>query len=176
MKPIRITVPGWLLGSVLCGFCEAKAQDAVPCLIFTGNSDTEHCIDLAQLNRITFGDDGITVSSSKDPGAQSVKLLYSLFNHFEIGDATPTSATGVDDVIADTDPRLLYRSDSKSLVIESTSETPYTLGIFSLKGSLIATSKINAGQAISVEALSAGVYVAVATDGNSKLTLKFIIN
>lgn len=169
-------MPGWLLGSILCCFCEAKAQDAVPCLIFTGNSDTEHCIDLAQLNRITFGDDGITVSSSKDPGAQSVKLLYSLFNHFEIGDATPTSATGVDDVIADTDPRLLYRSDSKSLVIESTSETPYTLGIFSLKGSLIATSKINAGQAISVEALSAGVYVAVATDGNSKLTLKFIIN
>lgn len=176
MKPIRITVPGWLLGSILCCFCEAKAQDAVPCLIFTGNSDTEHCIDLAQLNRITFGDDGITVISSRDPGAQSVKLLYSLFNHFEIGDAIPTGAAGVDDIIADTDSRLLYRPDSKSLVIESASETTYTLGIFSLKGTLIATSKINARQAISVEALSSGVYVAVATDGNTKLTLKFIIN
>jgi len=175
----RIIALGWLAGSLFCGFCYVKAADVVPCLIFTGNSDAEHCVDLAKLNRITFGDDGMTISSSKDNSVQEVQFLYSLYHHLEIGDATPTEiSTAIDEIGVDENSRLLFQSDTKSIRLESSSELPYDVGIFSLKGTLLATSKLCGGQTLSVEALNSGVYVAVATttNGESKLTLKFILN
>lgn len=76
----------WLMSFVLlsCLFC--KAETKVPCLIFSGNAEKEHCIDLSSLNRITFGDNSMVISSSKDESKKSVELLYSLYHHLEIGD------------------------------------------------------------------------------------------
>lgn len=173
----RIIALVWLAGSLFCGFCQVKAADTVPCLIFTGNSDAEQCIDLAKLNRITFGEDGMTISSSKDNSVQEVQLLYSLYRHLEIGEAIPTDiSTAIDEIGVDEKSRLLFHSDTKSIKLESSSELPYDIGIFSLKGILLATSRLYAGQSLSVEALNTGVYVAVATNGESKLILKFILN
>ncbi len=176
MKLNRIIALGWLTGSLLGGYCYATAQDEVPCLIFTGRSDTEQRIDLAKLNRITFDSDGMTVSSSKNSGAQDVRLLYSLFNRIEIGDAVPTGSAGIEEIGIDENSRLLFHADEKSILLESASELPYEIGIFSLKGTLIATSRMCAGQHLSLEQLPTGAYIAVATNGESKLTLKFILN
>lgn len=175
MKRNKIITFGWLTGLAITCFCSAKAQDAVPCLIFTGNSDTQYSIDLDKLNRITFEDEGMTISSSKESNEPEVKLLYTLFNHIEIGDSTPTDPAAVEEVEGNGNTRLSFKADTKSLFLESTSERPYSIGIFSLKGTLIATSTMTAGQSLSVDALSAGTYIAVATNGESKHTIKFIL-
>lgn len=176
MKPHHINASGLLVGLLLFSiFCSAQAETKVPCLIFTGASDTEQCIDLEKQNRITFTDAGMTVSSPKDHSIPDVQLSYTLFNHIEIGDAVPTTSSGVDEIVTDTDSRLLFVSDTKSIVIESASEIPYSLCIFSLKGTLIAMSNVSAGQSLSVEALAPGVYIAVAANDESQLTLKFIL-
>ncbi|MDE6648299.1 MAG: T9SS type A sorting domain-containing protein [Muribaculaceae bacterium] len=174
MKRNHITAFGWLTGLLISCYCTAKAQEAVPCLIFTGNSDTEYCIDLDKLNRLTFGDDGITVSSSSDSTQPEVTLLYSLFHHLEIGNASPTDPAGADAVEAESGSQLRYIADTRSIALDSSSEAPYSIGIFSLKGTLIASSKMSAGQTLSVGSLTAGTYIAVATNGNNQLTLKFI--
>lgn len=118
----------------------------------------------------------MTISSSIDNNAPEVKLLYSLFNHLEIGDAVPTDISAVDFIEAEGKAQLRYIADMKSLVLESSSDKPYSLGIFSLNGALIASSTMSGGQSLSIEALSAGTYIVVATNGESRLTLKFILN
>lgn len=175
MKPNSSIVLGWLIGSLLCCFCQAKAQDVVPCLIFTGNSDTEYCIDLAKLNRITFGDDGMTISSSNDNSIQDVQLLYSLFHHLEIGDATPSMPSGLNDIEASSSSILRFQADTKSIVIESDSTESFQVGIINPNGTLVAKSKIFAGQSLSVESLSSGVYIAIASNGETNLSIKFIL-
>lgn len=177
MKTNRITTIGWLAALLISCFFPAKAQEATPCLIFTGNSDTPYNIALDKLNRVTFGDDGFIVSSSSDTAQPEVTLLYSLFNRLKVGDAVPTASTpaGINDIEADGNSCLRYLADSKTIVLDSTSDEPYSIGIFSLNGMLIATSKMSAGQSLSVESLTAGSYIAVAFNGNSKLTVKFII-
>lgn len=177
MKPNRIIVLGWLAGSLLGSFCQIKAQDTVPCLVFTGNSDSEQCLDLAKLNRITFDNDGMTVTSSKDDCEQELRLLYSLFHHLEIKDANPVPSipTGLENIEADSNSKLIYDPDTKSLNLESSSDLLYNIGIFSQDGKLLATSKMKAGQTLSLSGLPTGVYIAAAVNGESKLTLKFIL-
>lgn len=175
MKPDCIIASVLLFGSLQCCFCRVSAEE-VPCLIFTGNSETECCIDLEKLNRITFGDTGMTVSSSTGNCTEEMQLLYSLFNHIEIGDAVPTGSVGLEAIEADNASRIVFVGDTKSIVIESDSESLFSMGIFSLKGTLIATSHLYANQSLSVDALPSGIYIALATNDESKLSLKFIIN
>lgn len=174
MKGNHIIRFGWFFGLCITCLFSAKAQEAVPCLIFTGNSETPNCIDLSKYNRITFEDNEMTITSSKESDEPEITLLYSMFNHLEIGDAVPTDISAVEFVEADCNSQLRYHAETNSLVLESSSDKPYSLGIFSLNGSLIATSKISGGQHLCIESLSEGGYIAVATDGKSQLTLKFI--
>lgn len=118
----------------------------------------------------------MTISSSKDSNVQDVQFLYSLFHHLEIGDAIPTNPAGLDDIEADVISQLRFKAATKEIVLDSDSESPYTIGIFSLKGTLIATSEMFGGQSLSVERLASGVYIAVASNGETKLSLKFILN
>ncbi|MDE6697656.1 MAG: T9SS type A sorting domain-containing protein [Muribaculaceae bacterium] len=173
MKKKRIISVGWLAGLILSCFCPAKAQESAPCLIFTGNSDSHYNIDLSRLNRITFGEEGMTISSSTDSDTPEVILLYTLYNHFTIADAIPTDASGVDEVKADGNVQLRFISNAKSLALESSSSSAYTIGIFSINGTLIATSSMTAGQSLSLDALTPGTYIAVATNGESQISIKF---
>lgn len=163
------------MSGILCCSMAIKAADEVPCLIFSGGSPTEHCIDLEKLNRITFGNDRMIISSSKDNSAENVELLYSLFHHLEVGDAIPT-LSALDETTISAVSDIRFNPDTKSLIIESDSELPFTTGIFTVSGNLMINSIVNAGESISVQILTPGVYIAVATDGEIKLTLKFIIN
>lgn len=115
----------------------------------------------------------MTISKSTDSNTPEINLLYALFNHLEIGDAIPTDISGVDAVKADENLQLRYISIAKSLVLESPSSSNYSIGIFSLNGTLIATSTMTAGQSLSLETLSSGTYIAVATNGESQISVKF---
>lgn len=153
----------------------AYGETVVPCLIFTGNSDTRQSLDLSKLNRITFDDEGFTVSSSDGGSAGEIRLLYPLFNRMEIGDDVPSNVSGIDEISITSDSKLLFSSEDRILKIESSSANQFAIGIFNLNGVLVATSKLYTRDNLSLEALSPGAYIAVASDGEIKLTLKFII-
>lgn len=177
MKHRNIAGLAWMMSlAVLSGpFC--KAETKVPCLIFSGNAEKEHCIDLSTLNRITFGDNSMVISSSKDASKKSVELLYSLYHHLEIGDEIPTDIEVSVDVISDDSiSRIYVDAKSKLLYLHSADNTKFQLGVFNVDGNLMLTSDLSNGDAVTLEALSAGVYIAVASDGKTKLNLKFILN
>ena len=168
----------WLMSFVLlsCLFC--KAETKVPCLIFSGNAEKEHCIDLSSLNRITFGDNSMVISAVPVMrNNKSVELLYSLYHHLEIGDETPTDIGASVDVISEGSiSRIYVDAKSKLLYLQSTDDTTFHLGVFDVSGNLMLTSDLSNGDAVTLEALSPGVYIAVASDGMTKLNLKFILN
>lgn len=177
MKQFYMARLAWLMSFVLlsCLFC--KAETKVPCLIFSGNAEKEHCIDLSSLNRITFGNNSMVISSSKDASKKSVELLYSLYHHLEIGDETPTDIGASVDVISDdSTSRIFVDAKSKLLYLQSPGDSTFHLGVFNVSGNLILTSDLSNGDAVTLEALSSGVYIAVASDGKTKLNLKFILN
>lgn len=151
------------------------SQNVVPCLIFTGNSGTKQCLDLFTYNRINFNDEGFTVSSSQDGTVREVQILYTIFNRISIGDDVPNVNTGIEDVSIQNDSQLMYISDMNALSIISTSTKAFKVGLFNLNGVLVAKSTMFANDNLSLESLSPNTYIAVATDGNCKLTLKFII-
>lgn len=167
----------WLMSFVplSCLFC--KAETKVPCLIFSGNAEKEYCIDLSSLNRITFGYNSMVISSSKDASKESLELLYSLYHHLEIGDETPTDIGASVDVISeDSISRIYVDAKSKLLYLQSKDDTTFHIGVFNISGNLMLTSDLSNGDAVTLESLSSGVYIAVASDGKTKLNLKFILN
>lgn len=167
----------WLMSFVLLSGLVCKAETKVPCLIFSGNAEKEHCIDLSSLNRITFGDNSMVISSSKDASKESVELLYSLYHHLEIGDETPSDFGASVDVISDDSTSRIYvDAKSKLLHLQSTDDTKFQIGVLNARGTLLLTSVLSNGDAVSLEALSSGVYIVVASDGKTKINLKFILN
>ena len=175
MKRNHIIRVGWISGLTFMCFGGAMSQDEVPCLIFTGNSDKAECLDLSKFNRIKFEDDEMIISSSGINNPE-VKLLYSYFNHIEIGEAIPTGSMGVDHIESNDITLLRYRPDTKTLTLESSAEKQYSIGIFSLKGTLLATSNLRGGQSLNLESLTAGAYIVLATNGKEKTSLKIILN
>lgn len=155
-------------------FSVSQAAVEVPCMIFSGSSPQEHRIDLAKYNRLTFGDNSIKLSSSKDSQAQQVELLYSLFNHIEIKDAVPSSISEVEEVEM-TNAALHFNQMNRTLSLEGESEVKFTIGVFDMGGRLMASAQMKGDEYISLSSLQPGFYIAVATDGTSKLTLKLII-
>lgn len=167
----------WLMSIVLLPCYLCKAETKVPCLIFSGSAEKEHHIDLASLNRITFGDNSMIISSSKDASKESVELLYSLYHHLEIGDGIPSvSGSYIDLIPEDSNSRIYVDTQSKLLYLQTSFNTKFHIGIFNIGGNLLLTSDLSNGDAITLESLSPGVYIAIASDGKTKLNLKFILN
>ena len=49
----------------LCSLIDARSQNTVPCLIFSGKSENNRLFDISKLNRITYNDannDGLSIS------------------------------------------------------------------------------------------------------------------
>lgn len=163
----------WMVGFVLLFSLLCNADTKVPCLIFSGKAETEHSIDLSKLNRITFGDNSMVISSSNDDAEPYIELLYSLYHHLEIGDAKPA---GIEQLGDNVDSRIHFDFTSKILYLQTPSEKRFSIGIFNVGGQLVHIAEVYGGNGVTLGNLSTGVYVAVATDGNIKLNLKFIIN
>lgn len=184
MKQFNSAKLGWLMSFVFLSCLVCKAETKVPCLIFSGNAEKEYCIDLASLNKITFGDNSMIVSSSKDPSKESVELLYSLYHHLEIGDGIPKIENGtptdfgapINVISGDSNSRLYFDAQSKLLYLQTDSDSEFQVGVFNISGNLLLTSELSNGDAVTLEALSSGVYIAVASDNKTKTSLKFILN
>ena len=155
----------------------SKAETKVPCFIFSDNADRERSIDLAKLNRITFGENSMLISSSRDDVAEPVELLYALYHHIEIGDSNASDIlTGIESVDVDVSSNICIDTQSKLLFLISDSDSSFSVGIFNLSGQLLLMSELRNGESMALETLAPGVYVAVATDERIKLDQKFIIN
>lgn len=152
-----------------------RAKEKVPCLIFTGNSESEFCADLSVHNRIYFKENSILLTSSNEDEDNGLALPYYKFNHFNIAETIPSLTVGTEDIDVATGDLLRYDNRIKSLLLFSSNESSYDIGIYNTKGTLIAVSSLAGGQSLSLEAVSPGVYIAVAINNESKLTLKFII-
>lgn len=167
----------WLVGSALLFSClVCKAETKVPCFILSGNAEKEHCIDLAKLNRITFNDGSMVFSSSQFETEQSVELLFSLYHHIEIGDAVPSPVlTGFEGMETDSDARIYIDAQARLLYLQSASDSEFSVGVFNVSGHLLLTSRLNNGDSVAIGSLAPGVYFAVASDGRTKLSIKFIL-
>lgn len=177
MKPISVVslcCPAVLL---LCSHFPAPAKETVPCLIFTGPGQSERCYDLAKQNRIYFEGNGMTVTSANEDAKENTFLSYSEFKAFKIGMRVPSEFSLVDAINAGGEggTTLKFISDTQSISIQSDSEGDFAVGIYDATGKLIATSKMTADQMLSVRQLAPGMYIAAATDGERKATVKFII-
>ena len=155
-----------LLGCALC----CHAEDKKPCLIFEGGAGENLAIDLDKYNRITFGEDKMLLSNSDNP-AVKLELLYTAYNRFRVGDSKPSTAV---EEISESPVKLLYNSAEQTLTLGSEAGEAYTVGIFSMKGVLMHSATLTAGEAVSLQTLGSGVYVAVAVNSTSTHTLKFV--
>lgn len=177
MKQLVTIRVAWLMSLVLLSCFFGRAETRVPCFIFSGNAEKGCSIDLSKLNRITFGDNSMVISSSTDESVEPVELLYSLYHHLEIGDAIPTEdITSVNEISADSTSRICVDANAKLLYIQTTSDAKFYVGIFSVNGNLLLTSALYNGYAVSLDGLSPGVYIAVASDNNTSISLKFNLN
>lgn len=153
----------------------ARAQEPVPCLIFSGYGTDEQCLDLAKFNRIYFDHSNMTVASSTDNETESFYIPYTDYHHFKIGLAVPKTISAIEDIVIAGDVQLVFDGKTGALRLRASSSLPFAIGIYNLSGNLIASSVMCNGESLSTEGLSPGVYIATATDQNDKTALKFII-
>ena len=150
-----------------------KADELVPCLIFTGPSTEDYKLDSGTYNRIYLGENGFKIHSTSDSSSSDIELFYSLYNHIEFREDFPS--TGIEEIVADGKSYLVYKAELKCLEINSSSDGEFKIGIFDLGGKLIATSNLGGAKSLSVESLAPGLYIAIAYNGKEKINLKFII-
>lgn|GEM_PF-6763286 len=119
----------------------------------------------------------MTVTSANEDAKENTFLSYSEFKAFKIGMRVPSEFSLVDAINAGGEggTTLKFISDTQSISIQSDSEGDFAVGIYDATGKLIATSKMTADQMLSVRQLTPGMYIAAATDGERKATVKFII-
>lgn len=151
------------------------AGEPVPCLVFSGTADDEKRVDLSKFNRVRFGSDRMTVSSTSSDNEETCELLYSLYHHLEINNIEPNVMTGIEASDVAPDCRLTYNADSRLLAIDAEEGRTYKIGIFDINGLMLTSGEISAENPMVLKELTAGVYVAVATDVTSSLSLKFIV-
>lgn len=142
-------------------------------IIISGNAEFSKTLELNKYNRITFYDECLSLSSSKDDTVERIDLLYSLYNHIKFSNDGNVS---VKDMISTTST-LSCDVYSKTLNLHTPQDNAadYNLGIFSANGTLIYCDKFTSDGKYSISNLVSGVYIAVATNGKTNLTLKFII-
>lgn len=146
--------------------------DNVSKIVISGYADSPTTVSLGDYNRITFFDDHLSLSSSTDNTVTAIDLLYSLYYHIEFHDGEPVN---VPEITATTEI-LSYDASIKCLHLK-TEENPkqFSIGIFSANGTLIFAGKFNESSTISLADIPTGIYVAIATNGKTDSTIKFII-
>ena len=153
---------------IACG--AIRADEVKPCLILSGHTESDLAIDLDKFNRISFGPESMTLTSTNDPEASS-EMLYSVYNRLKIDYANPS--VGVEEVeVCKFD--FLYHKSVQSLSVTTEGTEPVKVGVFNLSGTLVINAQLNNGESLSVESLSPGAYVAVAVDKSGSKSIKFI--
>lgn len=157
----------WCLGAYIPSL---KAEETNPhCLVFSGHSGQEYALDMALFNRITFGENSMIVTGP-DNSSSRKELLYTAFHHLEFKKAKPSEVNELS--ISSTN--LFYDRASDSIKLTTDSDKSCTVGIFNLDGILMMSAEISNGNALSIEKLPTGIYIAVAVGANLNQRIKFV--
>lgn len=176
MKAAKLLILAWLSGSTFISGNICKADTEVPCLIFSGSSPEERHVDLSTLNRITFGANSMTVSSSTNEIIPTLELAYSDYHHFRIDNAVADNpVTSKDKIGSESNAGLYLNAVAKSLCLSGTENAQFIVRIYNLQGEIFKTSEMYCGESLPLDGFVNGVYMAHATGGTIQLHLKFII-
>lgn len=172
---IPLIIKRFLPLSILLCAMNAQGADEVPCLVFTGESMSPSLFDMEIFKRVYVGEDSFIVHAPDNTEYEDTELPYSLFNRLEFKSSSLTD--GVQKITAQNESStvLRYVADSHALCLTSESSSVYKTGIFTTSGTLVATTSLKGGQSVSVQQLTPGMYVAVATNGAKSYVTKFII-
>lgn len=147
----------------------------VPCFVFTGDSGKERALDLEKYNRISFSDNSFTVTSSVNSEVEAVSLDYSMFNRVEFKNSIPSETGGIVSATGENRLGLIFASGPKTLRLVSPAEDNFAVSVYSATGQCVASSALYPGEEMSLSHLPSGIYIAVANNEDSQLTLKFIL-
>lgn len=140
------------------------AMAEVPCLVFTGNSGDEAAYDLAEYNRVAFGNEAMTLTSSVKPANTPMELLYSEFNRFMVRNAVPTSSDAIEAEELSSFG-VIYISASNEVGVKGILSEPAHLSIYNAAGIMVGSATVNPGERVSLANSPAGIYMVVATSG-----------
>ncbi len=167
---------GYLLTflTIGCGYLAATNPE-VPCVVFSGNADSDINIDLSKYKRITFLEDSFIISSPENDDCEDISLGYSDFHHFSFQNTNPTAMTEVKEIESVGKTGIFYSASEKIIKAQFSEENILSLTILNPEGQILLTSELSVAQPIYVGNLTPGVYIAVATDGDARYTIKFIL-
>lgn len=157
---------------LMMAFVPSAMAEDVPCLIFSGNAGGKS-IAISDYNRISFGNEAMTLSSSANPNKPTLDLFYSDYNMFRVRNDVPS---GIDSVEQLSDFGLCYYGDSKEIGVSAACYEPVNISIFNSAGMAIGSDVIYPGERVSIAKLPAGFYLVVATCGRLRDVCKIVKN
>lgn len=174
MKKNKILKIRIVAAAVLALMCGATASgETVPSLVFTGLGEETAVHPQETYGRIYLGEESFKLHSLTDETAEDIELPYNLFNHLEFKEMEASS--GVESVAESDSARIRYIAETQTIRLDAPADADYALGIYNVDGVLVAASHLGTQREVSLAGLPKGTYVALATDGSDKLTLKFIV-
>ncbi len=132
-----------------------------------GGTQTYDCIEYELL----FNSWGMATRTRNYDGEPIVSYLkYSDFNVVTFGAET----TGIKDVV-ESEALLRYDNVVKELSIVVQTEDEFDIAVYNVNGTLVKSAMINESEVLSVADLTKGIYVAIVTNSEKTMNLKFII-
>lgn len=140
--------------------------DEVDSFQFSKNGDKGRTYAIEKYNRLTFTDDSFILSSSTD-AHESVIIPYGDYNRVVL---TEGHLLGIEDVSIEGNTTLRYDHATHSVELIHEIEEEYMLRVYDTNGDLVAQGK----NIVDLSSHPANVYIAIATNGQTNLIIKFI--
>ena len=132
-----------------------KAMGGDPQLVFVDGNDENNIVKLADVSRITFGSDGLTVTTDTDTQFPFTSLKRMVFDH----DGAYTQSSIADLAADHRQGDILLDVSGQSLSVISLEEENTSLEIYTTTGRLASAIKDYRGEAVDISALPSGVYI-----------------
>lgn len=125
--------------------------------------------DLNTYNRFEFNGDGWILSSGRDATVSPINVPFAVCNRVTFD---TQSRLDIGDIKTEA---LRYDGSSRGIILEAEKPETYRVTVYSSLGVMVMDSGVDAAGIVSIRGFVPGVYVAVATDGHSRMTLKFVV-
>ncbi|MDE6360986.1 MAG: T9SS type A sorting domain-containing protein [Muribaculaceae bacterium] len=148
-----------LLSLAVLALASAKATGGEPQLVFIDSNDENKVVRLADVSRVTFGTEGLTVTTDTDRELPYTSLKRMVFDHD--GSYNQSSVT-----VASADLRqgnLIIDNAAQTLAVAGAEEETTSLEIYTTTGRTVLAVKNYHSEAVDISALPSGVYI-VRTD------------
>lgn len=141
------------LGCVISSF-QANAAD--PQLVIEHQDSGPFVSKMSEVSRITFGNDGITVSAANEKSFSYNGIGKIIFDH-----EGTYSVSGITRVAIGTSPRLSVSPSAarSSITLAGYAGESTGVEIYSISGALVASVKEYKGESIDVSGLASGIYI-----------------